>query len=190
MTAALPKYLYHFTYANRLGDIQETGLCPGRAAAIGHTGPYRAHSAGKLFLTHPDGAYFWHGKMEQHAEYNSDNLLEDELVPVVLRVEAEDLLDSGIAIHEDSIGSSDARAPAYYVTVCLNPDDILLEVWDGKGWAHLYEVSDLDLESAFDIQVEEPEPPDEDDEFYEEPEPVELIYFKNESPFLPPELQP
>jgi hypothetical protein len=169
-------YLYHLTYAGRLPSIIENGLCPGAAPAIGTDGAYRAHSSGRLFFTVGGGAYFWRGRLEAFAEHSSDNVFEDELVPVVLRVEMDDVLDDPAAVlHADDIGTRDALANAYFMTECLSLDEHLFEIYDGTNWVYLDELGSLDLSLAFD---------------FEEYDGETLASFKFESPFFPPELHP
>jgi hypothetical protein len=128
--------LYHVTYAGRLPGITEEGLRPNAPRAIGASG-YDAHARDRVFLTEGDGVFFWHHRAEDFAEHMSDNPLEDELVPVVLHV-------------------------GYFIQAPMEPiGSDCLEVFDGKEWVSLG-TEDLDLESAFD--VEEPDPPDCDDD--------------------------
>lgn len=125
-------YLYHVTFAGSLGGIAEHGLLPG----TGHSrfgGGYGEHSAGWVFVTEPDGVFFWHSRMEQ-----SVTPIEDVgEVPVVLRymptAAEEDELE------EDEIGTRDARAAAYKVPGGI--EAWRLEVWTGDEWQPLVDVS-------------------------------------------------
>lgn len=177
-----PEYVYHVTYYGRLGSIAERGLVPGRARAIG--GPaYDAHAKGRIFLTEVDGVFFWHARAEEHAEHQSDDVLEDELIPVVLRVDL-DFLEEDLI--EDPLGTRDANHDAWLTSEAIDPDYI--EVYDGDEWILVEDWRDIDPEIAIDTEIQEVDDEDEEDEDdgYGD-EPVELHSFKVDSPLLPPE---
>ncbi len=114
-------------------------------------------------------------RSENFAEHMSDDVLEDGLIPVVLRVapdcfEASDLM-------RDVPGSSDARADAWMTRLDLDPE--CLEVFTGKRWAPVEEYGEIDPASAIDAQ-----PNDDRDE--DDPDDKEFLhYFKNYSPLKP-----
>ncbi len=192
--------LYHVTYASRLPDITEEGLRPNAPRSIGVGDMYDAHTKNRVFLTEGDGVYFWHNRAEDFAEHASDNPLEDGLVPVVLRVDP-DCIDYANELVSDELGTRDASADAFFIQAPMEPiGSDCLEVFDGEEWVPLG-TENLDLESAFD--VEEPDPPDCDDDCaeddvecqeeyercMEEAATAEPLYsFKFRSPFMPPEV--
>jgi len=140
-------YLYHITYASRLPGIEDDGLLADQPRSIG-SGAYDSHRGGRVFATEQDGVFFWYARAEEWAEHNSDDLLEDELVPVVLR------FSDGFAESEDEEGTRDARAQAWIVSE-IPPEEI--EVWDGEGWSTLD--AELDIESALvDLNDDESDP--------------------------------
>ena len=169
-------YLYHVTYSGRLPSIAASGLRPGQARAIGAPS-YDAHAAKGVFLTAPDGVFFWHGRAETFAEHSSNDFVEDELIPVVLRVEVYDSDD----VERDDAGSRDALAEAVIVKHAIAPGR--LEVFDGSGWVDIGDYDSIDFEQAIDAQVQE-------GEFDEYGEPVVHRYFKTRSPLFPEELYP
>lgn len=191
--------LYHVTYASRLPGIYEEGLRPNAPRAIGASA-YDAHARDRVFLTEGDGVFFWHSRAEDFAEHASDNPLEDELVPVVLRVDPK-CVDYANELVDDEIGTRDARADAFFIQAPMEPIGAdCLEVFDGEEWVPLG-TEDLDLKSAFD--VEEPDPPDCDDDCAEDDADCQEEYercveeaafaeptysFKLRSPFMPPEV--
>lgn len=166
------EYLYHVTTYRRLEDIAEDGLRRGRARAIGAPS-YDANAARGIFLTEAEGVFFWHARAEDHAEHGSDDLLEDGVVPIVLRVDVDDLPDE--ELEPDEPGSHDARADAWISQGPIEPDTI--EAFDGQGWVPVSDWEQIDPS----LGVEEI---DEDDE-------GEPIWgFPNRSELFPPELWP
>lgn len=133
-------YLYHVTYFNRLEGIQEHGIIPGARESIGGAGLGK-HKRGRVFITAPEGVKFWFGRADDWAYHNSDDMLEDGLVPVVLRFPEPDNLT------DDWIGSREARAAAYMSTSEIPADEI--EAYFDGTW---YPVDEYDLppEEAFD----------------------------------------
>jgi len=162
--------LYHVTYFNRLGGISEAGLRPGMARSIG-AGGYDAHSKKGVFLTEDDGVSFWFNRAEQFAEHNSDNPLEDGLVPVVLKIDPAAFLEDDL--FDDELGSKDAVAGAYIIPDGIDADYI--DVWDGTNWIPVDEWDSIDIEQSFD--KEEIEDEDGDDDAY--------FMFKYDNPLLP-----
>jgi len=173
---AADDYLYHVTYYGRLGNIARSGLVPGRARSIGAPS-LDSHARGRVFYTDPEGVFFWHSKAEEHAEANSDDVLEDELIPVVLRVDLNAFEDD--SLEEDEIGSEDARADAWLVDYEMPPEEI--EVFDGSSWIPVEDFDSIDPATAIFTEVELSSDDD---------EPVDLHYFKDRSPLMPPEVDP
>jgi len=163
--AEADEYLYHVTYLNRLPNISVSGLVPGSVANFG--GGYEGHSQRKIFLTVDNGISFWMDRLGNIAENESDRPVQDGWNPVVLRVRTENLED----LHEDEVGSRDAREVAYYVEDSINPDE--LEFWDGSDWESVTLADPgLMVEEAYE----------EADKDYEDDE--ELVYLDAEF-FLP-----
>lgn len=171
-----PEHLYHVTYSGRLSSIAASGLRPGQARSIGAP-CHDAHAAKGVFLTAPAGAFFWHGRAEAFAEHNSDDVVADELIPVVLRVATSDSDDA----ERDDPGSRDALAEAVIVKNAIAPDR--LEVFDGSDWVDVADYDSIDFEQAVDTESS-------DDEFDDEGQPVQWHYFKSRSPLFPEELHP
>lgn len=146
------EYLYHVTTYRRLESIAEEGLRRGHARAIGAS--YDAHANRGIFLTEPDGIFFWFHRAENHAEHGSDDVLEDGVVPVVLRVDIEDLPDE--ELQSDELGTKDAHHDAWISEGPIDPEDI--EVFDGEDWIPITDWEDLDPE----LGVEQVDQDDED----------------------------
>jgi 5-methylcytosine-specific restriction endonuclease McrA len=163
--------LYHVTYFNRLENISHKGLVPGSGRSIGGAA-YDVHAAQGIFLTEGDGISFWYGKAEDFAEHNSDNILEDGLVPVVLKIDYEGLKSD---LQSDEPGTDDSRSEAYIHTGPIEPE--YLEVWDGSSWIPVEDYWDIDIEQALDKEEMEDEDGNEE-EYY-------LFKYSNENPLMP-----
>lgn len=136
--------LYHVTYFANLDGIAEQGLVAGAGHSIGGDG-LAAHKAGRLFLTETEGIGFWMGRAEEWAEHNSDNPVEDWLVPVVLRVKA----PADDDLEDDEIGTRDAGGrSAYHTEAAIDPDHV--QVFDGEHWIPIYDFEDIDITAAAD----------------------------------------
>lgn len=90
------------------------------------------------------------------AEYQSDNLLEDEVVPVVLRIiksndDIEDLSAEQAGLHNE-----------YQRSEIIEPEDI--EVFDGKNWIPIENYESIDIKQA--LTKEKADEDDLDKEFY------------------------
>ena len=165
-------YLYHVTTYRRLETIAEDGLRRGHARAIGAPS-YDANAARGIFLTDPEGVFFWHARAEDHAEHGSDDVLEDGSIPVVLRVDVDDLPDE--ELDEDEAGTKDACADAWISEGPVDPENI--EVFDGEAWIQVTDWEELNPELGV-------EKVDEDDD-------GEPIYgFPERSKLFPPDLWP
>ena len=103
------------------------------------SGGYSANSKGWVFLTDGEGVRFWYGKYENYAHHQSDNPIEEGLVPVVLRVP--DDADVIGELEEDALGTRDAFAPAWKTRTTIDPDSI--EIWSGSSWEPITE-SEID----------------------------------------------
>jgi len=123
----MPKFLYHVTYLANLDKIATSGLLPNANNGIG--GPaLKSYKAGKVFLTDAGGVDFWLNRAEMFAYNDSDNIAEDGLVPVVLRVVEPKYLT------KDEEGTNDSGHEAYYCSR-VNSE---IEVWTGNQWQSIY----------------------------------------------------
>jgi hypothetical protein len=137
MPAAPVETYFHCTYAKNLAGIARRGLVPSptpgllRAVAKNHRGVY---------LTEPGGILFWFGRLENWAFNDSDDPLEDGLVPVVLKV------TTACKLIEDELGTEHARARA---AVCPRPiPPGAIRVWDGTSWIPIRDHESIDLRQA------------------------------------------
>lgn len=167
-------FLYHVTTYRRLESIAERGLRRGHARAIGAPA-LDGHAARGIFLTEPEGVFFWHARAEQHAEHGTDDLLEDGVVPIVLRVDARNLPDE--ELEEDEEGTRDSGGHEAWISDGpIEPEDI--EAFDGERWIPIADWEDIDPELGVEVVDQ-----DEDD--------GEPIYgFPDRSKLFPPELWP
>lgn len=184
------EYLFHVTFASALSDIADTGLRAGGGQGMGQQ--HGSHTRRGVFLTDADGVSFWVGRAEQWAEHRSDDLLEDELVPVVLRT------PSDRDVERDEHGTRDANADAW-ISADVPADD--LEIWDGKSWVSVEEYDRLKLRDAFDFEIEGEDEGEDGDDGNEgdddwgddlgdgdgDDAPRELASFKYPSAFQPPD---
>lgn len=150
----MTEHLYHVTFYNHLGDIAQDGLQPGRGRGIGGSF-YDPHREGAIFLTSEDGVYFWGSRAEEWAQHNSDNIYEDGLAPVLLRVSA----NYENNCEYDELGSDDANADAYKCRTKIPPEDI--EVWVGtsdKGeWLWIDDWNEIPYDDAFEEDSDDDE---------------------------------
>lgn len=175
MAAEYDGPLYHVTYYKHLSSIASKGVTPGVGSSIGQGAGYQGHSTSRVFLTEEAGVSFWYSKAEAFAEHNSDNPLEDELVPVVLRTNfnKSEFEEDGDTLTEDPQGTRDASATAYYTEGSIGSDE--LELWDGSSWVDLGDGVDPELAMEFE------ENPD-----YSEEDPDEGWWgFKSDNPLIP-----
>jgi hypothetical protein len=138
-------YFYHITYYNRLPGIAARGLITGGAPSIGGAG-LDSHRRDAIFLTEFDGIGFWVDRAEQWAHHNSDDLLEEGFVVVVLRVlDTDDLIEE---CEEDVIGTEDSGHYAIKCRTTIEPEEIQL-YWDGE-WLYVDDYETIDPAEAFD----------------------------------------
>lgn len=159
------EWLYSVTYFNRLESIAENGLVRHASEAIG-VGCNRSHSSGRVFLTHCDGVFFWYSRYQDHAEHRSDDVLEDGLIPVVLRLPRVAVTHE---LHEDPHGVRDARHPAWFVEGEILPDEI--EVWDGEEWIDIADWEAVDPRLAVNSE-EDPDEPGHELHWWDNSEPL------------------
>lgn len=118
--------LYHTTYARNLPSIAKHGLRPAAKAALMRAAPGNIRG---VYLSSAEGVPFWFGKLVDWARHDSDNPVEDGMVPVVLRV------TTTCGTVEDAIGSRDAMSDAVVCSRPIVPGAI--RVWDGASWVPL-----------------------------------------------------
>ncbi len=138
-------YLYHVTYFNRLPHIASQGLMPNKSRSIGSEA-YTAHAKGRIFLTELAGVKYWYDKAEAFAEHNSDDIPGDAMVPVVLRIDINGIIDD---LEEDVPGTTDSRVDAWIAANGIEPEHI--EVFSGSEWLSMSEYHQVDIEQALDI---------------------------------------
>lgn len=147
MIESMPEPYFHTTYVNRLDSIAARGLVVGAARSIGAAG-YDAHAARGVFLSDADGVDHWFERAQAFGDDRSDNLLDDGLVPVVLRVWVDDpdeLVPDEVA-NQETIHADDnwiSLAP-------IAPDAI--DVWDGDAWLS---VEDADVDPELGLEWED-----------------------------------
>lgn len=151
-------WLYHVTPYHALSSIAERGLTPRGRSALSSTIP-SAHLEGAVFLTEPDGVFFWYTRVEEAMFHVSDDPQEEGYTPVVLRTPT-------IECPEDDLGTKDAGgAIAYRCAVTIHPDE--LEYFDGEDWLPIDEWHDLDVDQSWDddgyFLAEPPLLPDDED---------------------------
>jgi hypothetical protein len=144
------EHLYHVTYYARLASIEETGLAPGHEGSIGVDASMGHHKKDRLFLTDAEGIAFWYGRAEDWADHRSDNIMSDELVPVILKVPVPDNFEEVFIL--DPIGTRESRGEAWMGPGYFDPEDIeiLYGLFRDQFWYPLDEWRDLDVETAFD----------------------------------------
>lgn len=133
--------LFHITYERNLPGIAQDGLVPG------HTSLYPSglhhHLRGAIFLTSPDGVFFWYTNSEEAMIHVSDDPQADGYTPVVLRVPEP---EHGCAY--DELGTDDANAPAFRCVTSIPASKI--ELWDGEHWLPISQYQRLDTSSSYD----------------------------------------
>jgi len=167
------QFLYHITFYRNMSSISSGGLMPGSGELLGHGGN-AGRSSGSIFLTDKSSISHWYNKIEQMAEYSSDNILQDEVVPVVLRTPK--LNDDKQDDTAEQVGMYDE----YVRPHTISPDQ--LEIWNGTQWVPVSDYEQIDLESALDAQ-----PADEDEDGDGDGDDNIYYYFKDSSsnPLLP-----
>lgn len=135
--------LFHTTYANRIESIAESGLSPDEASSIG-SAAYDQHRDGGVFLSDEDGIHYWHERAEEWANNKSDDVVDDGLIPVVLRVR----IDIDEECEDDEVGSSDSRHEAFKCFGGVEPENI--EIWSGHAWLPVHDWGRVDMSLGHD----------------------------------------
>jgi hypothetical protein len=135
-------YLYHVTYVNQLPSIGSGGLLPG--APTSFESGQAARSSGRVFWTEPSAIGFWMEKKGDVAENESDNPVQDGLIPIVLRT-----YEPEGELYDDEAGSQDAPDAAYYTEEPMPPSE--LELWNGHSWVPVAQANvDSLVKQAYD----------------------------------------
>lgn len=164
-------YLYHVTFAGRLGGIAEDGLLPAGGGGFAGIGNHsEEHKRRGVFLTELAGVLFWLGRAQLWGEHSSDRVLDDGYVPVCLRMPR-----PAAPLEADEVGTSDARAPAW-IAPPVAPD--VVEAWNGAAWVPVDSWDEGAASLGVDLETQ-----DGDDG-----EPEVLQWLKDSrSPLTPPE---
>lgn len=133
--------LYHVTFLANMESVRDRGLVPSKSFGSNYTSAYAQHSRGKVFLTSKEGVKFWMSRMEDVAEDQTDDAVEDGMIPVVIRVDASD-----VELEADELGSRDARADAFATKQGIHPSR--LEVFDGQRFIGMLQLEVADLYDA------------------------------------------
>lgn len=135
--------LYHVTLARNLSSIAESGLIPSRGMEEGvGRGHYSTWSRGKVFLGAPRSVHYWHRAYECRANDEADNMLEQQSVPVVLRVRNLRRL-----LQTDTVAASEGAKGAYFVRRPIPARQI--EAFDGKQWVPVTRFQDDETVEAY-----------------------------------------
>lgn len=125
---------YHCTYARNLPSIARKGLRPKAAPVLLRAAPGNLQG---VYLSDAGGVPFWFRKLIDWAHNDSDNPVEDGLVPVVLRV------TTTCDTVEDVHGSRDSANTAVVCSRPIVPGAI--RVWNGVSWVPVSQGVDPDL---------------------------------------------
>jgi hypothetical protein len=124
---------YHCTYARNLPAIAKRGLRPSATPVLMRAAPGNLRG---VYLSDADGVPFWFRKLIDWAQHDSDNPVEDGMVPVVLRV------TTVCNTVEDVAGSQDSRSEAVVCSRPIVPGAI--RVWNGSSWVTVSQGVDQD----------------------------------------------
>lgn len=159
---------FHVTTYDRLPDIAEDGLVPGRGRGIG-SAAYDAHRKGHVFLADADDLDRWHSLAERWAEYATDKPCEEDIIPVVLRVAIdEDALEvDDVARREGAYGSWKYKGDIEpeYLEVFTGTEFVPVEDWgtfDPTDACEWVEEEDLEEGGFYQFNMEAVLLPDDD----------------------------
>ncbi len=149
------KTLFHCTYFKNLPGIRARGIHPVSKPVLMRAAPGNLKG---VYLSDETGVRFWFRRLVSWAEHDSDNPVEDGLVPVVLQV------TTACDTVEDELGQRDSGSQALICTQPIEPGNI--RVWDGGSWVSLSQgvdpalgtswVDDEDFEEGGYYQLLEP----------------------------------
>jgi len=120
------QYYYHVTYVKNLSSIGWRGLRPNARPNWQHGG-YDVNSRNGSFLTSARYVPHWLYRLRDLAEHNSDDILKDRLVPVILRLKVN---KPAKLKGDDMADGTDSWAYPYGV-----PSD-RIEMWTGHQWVY------------------------------------------------------
>lgn len=167
---ASAQYVYHVTLVRNLESIQHGGIRPSTKSNF--SSAYDSHSKGRVFLSSWSVVDHWYDKIFNVAEQQTDWTSESDFgyVPVVLRVDAEGLLE----MMEDEVGNSETGdRDSWYVDSTV-PTDII-DVWDGDSWVSIEGADEYEIRSvAFNNAVMEGDSPD------------DIYYYPERGSLMPP----
>jgi 2'-5' RNA ligase/ribosomal protein S18 acetylase RimI-like enzyme len=118
---ASSKWFYHITFSNHLDGIASSGLLPGAESGI--TGP---GDPNKVFITEWPAVSHWLNRAENWAYHRSDHIIEDGLVPVVIRFPRTSVVGQ---LEEDEAADG---VPGAYKVEGVEPNG--MQVWNSKSW--------------------------------------------------------
>ena len=126
-------YYYHITYAKNLASIGWNGLR--RNARPNWKWVYAEHSRTGVFVTTAKLIPYWIERFENLAEANSDDLIKDKLIPIILRFTLYErkLTPDTMANAEDKV----------YKSPGIPPNRI--EMWTGRVWQKKLTLTTLKL---------------------------------------------
>jgi len=148
----MANHLYHVTFASNLRAIAEDGLHPGGGGSFG--GGYQGHAKGRLFLCSYEAVRCWWGKIEDlaHHHFEGREIVEDQRVPVLLRIDDDGVAELEHGLMEDVLGSRDCpEGESFYASEPVAP--FALQVWDGERWLPVDD-EDIDVDGIMARYVE------------------------------------
>jgi hypothetical protein len=126
---------YHVTFLAYLPPILRKGLVVNSGNQSNYGPMYSGHVFGRLFFTEFEGIGGWMHRLWYQGFNSSDTPIQDNLIPVALRVSL------FAPTYTDEPGTNDSRSSATFSTatkrkpVVIQPK--LIQVWDGEGWKQL-----------------------------------------------------
>jgi hypothetical protein len=142
-----PKWVYHVTYYCNLDSISDSGLDYQEFGGSNFPKPHlQRHSmSGNFFSDDIDGVKYWIITLEHQANDRSDDILEDGLIPIVLRFR---LNPNKFILDPEERTSGD-----YYTNRIIPPQGI--QMWNGFNWVPVD--TNIDLHYFVDIVDEDGE---------------------------------
>jgi hypothetical protein len=134
-------YAYHVTYVKNLAGIAQKGLGVGRRSGMSLPG-YAGHSLRKLFFSEYEDIGEWYFHAEAFAESETDNILLDEFIPVVVAFPWPDIYEQ-----------DEASDKGFYAWTPVPADKIKL--WDGSKWKPIRKAGPIDVQQALDHEIED-----------------------------------
>jgi hypothetical protein len=107
------EYYYHVTLKSKVRSILSKGLRPDSTPMFSN---YTGHSSGKIFLCEKNGISFWKESVENHAFHNTGG--KPKLAVLCI------LKENVSQVFDDTVGTVDSRAGAYFTTKTIPGSDI------------------------------------------------------------------